>query len=220
MTDRAQQSRVKVSAVLLAAGESRRMGELNKLELEVGGVPLVRRTAKTLLASGVQEIVVVTGHEVGRTHELLAGLPLRLVHNENYTEGQMTSVHKGLAALGQACDGVMICLSDLPLLEADDVNTLIAAFGKRSHGSVLVPTFEGKRGNPIILAHEHRAAILAGERNLGCKRLIEKNPQLVSSFEMPNNHVVVDLDTPSDYEAIAGKRYKVQDTRGKQQVHG
>ena len=190
---------VKVSAVLLAAGESRRMGEINKLELEVEGVPLLRRSANTLLGSALQEIVVVSGHEAERTTSLLDGLPLHIVYNENYTEGQMTSVHKGLASLSQDCDGVMICLTDLPLLEAEDVNALIEAFARREHGSVLVPTFEGKRGNPIILASEHIAAILSGERNLGCKRLIEKNPELVATHAMANNHVVVDLDTREDY---------------------
>lgn len=202
MANTAHQVSHPVSAVLLAAGESRRMGEVNKLELEFAGVPLVRGTAMTLLTSGLQEVVVVIGHEAERTRELLDGLALRLVYNENYREGQMTSVHKGLAALQQPCDGVMICLSDLPLLEAGDVNTLIEAFVNRKHGSVLVPTYQGQRGNPIILAHEHREAILAGERNLGCKRLIEKNPALVCGFEMPNNHVVVDLDTPEDYRTL------------------
>lgn len=196
----------KVSAVLLAAGESRRMGEVNKLELMVNGIPMLRRTAATLMASKLQEIVVVLGHQAEKASAILEDLPLKFVYNKDYRNGQMTSVYQGLSSLSQACDGVMICLSDQPLLQTDDVNILIDAFNQLGHGdshaSVLVPTYQGKRGNPIILDYRHRQQILNGERNLGCKKLIEKNPELVSSYEMNNNHVVVDLDTPEEYAVL------------------
>ncbi len=193
-----------VSAVLLAAGESRRMGEINKLELLVDGIPLLRRTAEVLLASDLQEIVVVLGHQADTAGAILEGLPLNFVYNENYLDGQMTSVYQGLLSLSQPCDGVMICLSDQPLLQKDDVNALIDAFGKRSHGSVLVPTYQGKRGNPVVIDYQQRQEVLNGECNLACKKLIEDNPELVSGFEMSNNHVVVDLDTPEEYVALTG----------------
>jgi len=191
-----------VSAVLLAAGESRRMGEVNKLGMLVDGVPLLRRTAQTLLASRLKEVVVVIGHEADMSRSLLDGLPLSPVFNEKYREGQMTSVYEGLKALQEPCDGVMICLSDQPLLEREDINFLIDAFENRSGGSILVPTYQGKRGNPIVLEYQHRESILKGDRNLGCKRLIEKNPDLVATVEAETNHVVVDLDTPQDYLSL------------------
>jgi molybdenum cofactor cytidylyltransferase len=192
----------RVSAILLAAGESRRMGELNKLELPVCGEPLLRRTARTLLASRLIEVVVVLGHEAARARRLLDGLTVTVVENRQYHAGQMTSVWLGLDALDVACEGVMVCLADQPLLTAADINALIDGFGQRRRGSVLVPVFAGQRGNPIILAQEHRAEILDAERNLGCRRLIERNPGLVTTIEMPNDHVVFDLDTPGDYAAL------------------
>lgn len=194
-----------VSAVLLAAGESRRMGEVNKLELLVDGIPLLRRTAEVLLASGVQEIVVVLGYQADKAGAILEGMPLNFVYNENYLDGHMTSVSQGLLSLSQPCDGVMICMSDRPLLETEDVNALIDAFGKRSHGSVLVPTYQGKRGNPIVIDYQQRQEVFNGERDLACQNLIENDPELVSSFEMSNNHVVVDLDTPEEYAALMGR---------------
>jgi molybdenum cofactor cytidylyltransferase len=180
------------------------MGELNKLELSVRGEPLLRRTVRTLLASRLMEVIVVLGHEAARARQLLDGLTVTAVENRRYHDGQMTSVWLGLDALSVACDGVMICLADQPLLTAADINLLIDAFGHRSRGSVLVPVFAGQRGNPIILAHEHRAAILDAEHNLGCRRLIERNPGLVTTIDMPNDHVVFDLDTPGDYAALQG----------------
>ena len=192
----------RVSAILLAAGESRRMGGRNKLELTIDDLPLVSHTAHTLLASRLAELVVVLGHEAERVRSHLEGLPLTLVVNPHYREGQMTSVHAGLAALSGRCDGVMVCLSDQPLLESADINRLIDAFNSRKRGSVLVPTYEGRRGNPIVLAYAHREAILSGNRNLGCKRFIERNPELVETFEMDSDHVLFDLDTPDEYREL------------------
>lgn len=193
-----------VSTILLAAGESRRMSGINKLMLAVEGEPLLRRTVKTLLASRLGEMVVVLGHQAEEARILLHGLEVRTVVNNHYREGQMSSVHCGLEALTRPCDGVMICLTDQPLLTAQDIDVLIDAFGRRS-ASILVPTYEGRRGNPIVLAYGHRAAILGGGRNLGCKRLIERNPELVTTVEMDTDHVVFDLDTPEDYASLQAR---------------
>jgi molybdenum cofactor cytidylyltransferase len=188
-----------VSAILLAAGESRRMAPANKLELQVGGEPLVRRSAKTLLASRLDEVVVVLGYQAEAVGALLAGLNLALVYNEQYAQGQMSSVHCGLEALSNPGEGIMICLSDQPLLTPRDIDLLIDAFLTRRRGSILVPTYRGRRGNPIVIANAHREEILSGGRNLGCKRLIERNPDFVTTVEMDSEHVVSDLDTLQDY---------------------
>lgn len=188
-----------VSAILLAAGESRRMGAVNKLTLPIDGQPLLRHSVRTLLASRLQEVVVVLGHEADQAARLLKDLAVTRVYNERYAEGQMSSVHCGLEALADTCEGVMICLADQPLLTSADIDALIEAFGRREQGSILVPTHRGRRGNPIVLAYAHRDEILGGGRNLGCKRLIERNPELVTTLEMDTAHVVFDLDTPEDY---------------------
>jgi molybdenum cofactor cytidylyltransferase len=190
----------RVSAILLAAGESRRMGSVNKLTLPIDGQPLLRHSVRTLLASRLQEVVVVLGHEADRAARLLEDLDVTRAYNERYAEGQMSSVHRGLEALADACEGVMICLADQPLLTPEDIDALIEAFGRREQGSILVPTHRGRRGNPIVLAYAHREEILGGGRNLGCQRLIERNPGLVTTLEMDTEHVVFDLDTPEDYE--------------------
>ena len=197
-----------VSAVLLAAGESRRMGAPNKLALPVEGQPLLRRTATTLLDSEVGEIVAVLGHESGRAREMLRDLPLKLVDNPHYRDGQMSSVHCGLAALEQPAEGVMICLADQPRLTAPDVNFLVERYLKACTLPVLVPVFEGRRGNPIVIAYAQRAAILAGDRNLGCRRLIEKQPELVWPCVVDSDHYTEDIDTPEDYRRLAGEDEK------------
>ncbi len=195
-----------VAAVLLAAGESRRMGTTNKLSLMVGGQALLRRTAETLLGARLTEIVVVLGHQAEIAQSLLADLPLQAVQNPRYRDGQMTSVRTGLEALTGGFEAVMICLADQPLLESADIDHLIDAYQADPESSVLIPVHRGQRGNPIVLAYAHREAILGEYRNLGCRHFIDRNPELVTTLEVDSSHYVVDLDTPQDYAAFEGSR--------------
>ncbi len=194
----------RVLAILLAAGESRRMGAMNKLLLEVEGEPMVRRVARTLLASRLSGIVVVLGHDREAVADALSDLPLETVFNARYRDGQVTSVRAGIAALdGPPADGIMVCLSDQPLLEAGDIDFLIDAFAARHGRSIVVPYFGGARGNPIVFPAAYRRDILEGGMNVGCRHLVDRNPDKVSIVEAPNDHFVRDVDGPGDIQAIA-----------------
>jgi molybdenum cofactor cytidylyltransferase len=198
-------ARMSIGAVLLAAGESRRMGGINKLLLEINGVPLVKRTLFALSGSGVDELVVVLGHDADRIEPLLADFPVTLVRNPDHASGQMSSVHAGLAALRGDFDAILVALADQPLLNGQDVTALIGAFKKRERGSVVVPTYQGARGNPIILAGAVRDEILASGANLGCRRFIETHPELAASFEVGNDHYTFDLDTREDIARLEAR---------------
>lgn len=191
----------RLSCVLLAAGLSARMGAENKLLITIEGQSLVRRTAELLVNYGLDEIVVVLGHEASLVSNELLGLPLTLVENHHYQEGQMTSVYAGIKALSKKTDGIIICLSDLVLLEKVDLRAMHLAFDE-CKTSILVPQYLGERGNPIILAYSQRQAILNGEKNLGCRKLIQKQPQEITVFEADNDHVTFDLDTPEALESL------------------
>lgn len=195
-----------IAGVLLAAGESRRMGARNKLALPVNGKPLLRRTAETLLGSSLTKLVVVLGHERPMVSTLLTGLAVDTVYNPRYREGQMTSVHAGLATLEDSYGGVMIALADQPLLESADVDLLIDAFQRDRERSILVPVHRGRRGNPVILANRHIKTVLEGGQKLGCRRFIDNNPELVNRLEVGSEHFVVDLDTAEDYAALGNCR--------------
>ncbi len=175
------------------------MGAENKLLLPIDGEPVVRQVARRLLACGLAEFVVVLGFEADLVAHALDGLVLRTVVNPDHLDGQMTSVHTGLAALSAPVDGIMICLADQPFLEAGDYRALIEAFAREDEKSVVVPTHGGRRGNPIVLAAAHRDEILARGANLGCKRFIARNPDLVATVEFETDGFVRDIDTPADY---------------------
>jgi molybdenum cofactor cytidylyltransferase len=202
MENRTNPSEHSLSAIVLAAGLSRRMGGRNKLLLTVGGEPVVFRSVVTLLDVPLAEVVVVTGHEAAKIEEALASLPVRFTRNAHYEEGQMTSVRAGLEALSKPTQAVMVCLADQPLLTSQDVAAIAGAFFDRPGCSVLVPTFEGVRGNPIVLARESIAQILARGANFGCKQFLAQNADLVTTAPMSTRRVLVDLDRPEDYTAL------------------
>jgi molybdenum cofactor cytidylyltransferase len=194
------------SAVLLAAGLSRRMGGPNKLLLPVAGQPLVARSLDTLLASGVAEVVVVLGHEAERVRAALAPLAAsgvaRFVENPEYESGQVSSVRTGLAGLNEVVDGVMICLADQPALTAVDLNDVQRGFVERPRGDFLVPVYEGQRGNPVVLAWSAVREVLEQGTNLGCRHFMDRHEARVFRWQAPNDHVLKDLDQPADYAAL------------------
>jgi CTP:molybdopterin cytidylyltransferase MocA len=112
-------------------------------------------------------------------------------------------VRAGLAALSGSFDAVIIAPADLPLIGASDLTELIGAFKKRPAGHVVVPVVNGQRGNPIILDDVALAQILASDTNLGCRHLIERQPELVHAFETANTRFVTDLDTVEDVQELA-----------------
>jgi len=207
-----------LSAIVLAAGLSRRMGPRNKLLLPVDGVPLVRRSVTVVLGHPFVEVVVVTGHEAPLIEAALGGLTVRVVHNPRYEEGQMTSVRAGLEALSArgardvgdaSARGVMVCLADQPALTTEDLGTVADAFLARVACPVLVPTFGGARGNPIVLGWPSLESILSRGANFGCRQFVAKNADVVTTFEMPNDHVLTDVDRPEDYAALGASSARV-----------
>ena len=182
------------------------MNGVNKLLLPFAGKPLIRRSVETLIESGITQPIVVLGHQADRVREALAGLPVQLVENANFRDGQETSVRTGLAALPAALEGVMICLGDQPSLTAADLREVQAAFRARKRGAALVPMYAGQRGNPIVLDRSGLEAILARGGKFGCRQLTTHHSDLVEPYEMSTDHVIRDLDRPEDVATYADLR--------------
>jgi molybdenum cofactor cytidylyltransferase len=205
-----------VSAVVLAAGMSTRMGR-NKLLLNFRDKPLVVHAVDTLLASTVSEIIVVLGHESEKVWDQLEEYVgpgpgkaqkrrVRLVSNPDYREGLSTSVRTGVQAVSPESDAIMIYLADQPLLEPVDVDRIIEglAAAKAESKMIVVPFFKGERGNPVILHASLRDSILGIVGDVGCKGVIKQYPEKVYGIEMENDHVVRDVDDAQAYERLVG----------------
>jgi molybdenum cofactor cytidylyltransferase len=194
--------RLRIGAVLLAAGEGRRMGGVAKSLIRLQGVPLISRQLVALSGAGVDEVVVVTGHARKAVERQVQSFPVTLVHNEGHAHGQESSVRAGLAALSGSFDAVLVAPADLPLIGAGDLTELIGAFKRRVAGHVVVPVVNGQRGNPIVLDELAHAQILVSATNLACRHLIERQPELVSPYETNNTRFITDLDTLEDVQAL------------------
>lgn len=194
-----------VSAIVLAAGMSARMGQ-NKLLLLFKGKPLIAHAVDILLASEIDEIIVVLGNEADKVQEKLRGRQVRLIENPDFREGLSTSVRAGVTAVSRQADGIMVYLADQPLLESADVNRILRAFvhAKDAGKSIVVPFFDRQRGNPVLLDSSYREAILGVVGDVGCKGVIKRYPDQVFVLQMESDHVIRDMDTIEEYEAVLG----------------
>jgi CTP:molybdopterin cytidylyltransferase MocA len=155
--------RLRIGAVLLAAGEGRRMGGVAKPLIRLQGVPLISRHLVALSGASVDDVVVVTGHARHAIEDAVRNFVVTLAHNDAHADGQQRSVHVGLAALGGSFNAVIIVLADQPLIGASDLTELIGAFKKRPAGHVVVPMVEGRRGNPVVIDDVALARVLASD---------------------------------------------------------
>lgn len=176
------------------------MGGRPKCLLELGGVPLIRRNLVALSGAGVDEVAVVLGHRADDVEPVLRDFPVTIVRNPDYAQGQMVSMHVGLAALSDRLDAIIVAMADQPLLNAQDVTELIGAFKRRGSASAVVPYVDGERGNPIVLDATVREAVLAGDVRFGCRHWLAANPERVLRLELANRHYCVDIDSPQDIE--------------------
>jgi molybdenum cofactor cytidylyltransferase len=190
----------RVAAVVLAAGRSTRMGAVNKMIAEIGGKPLVRIAAEQALASKAAPVIVVTGHERDKVEAALAGLNVRFAHNPDYAEGLGSSLRTGIAAVPAEADGVVVCLGDMPHVDAALIDKLIAAFDPEQGALVVVPTLEGRRGNPVIWARRFFPALRAVAGDVGARGMLAGVAEAVAEVPVTDVAVAVDVDTP---EALA-----------------
>jgi molybdenum cofactor cytidylyltransferase len=195
----------RIAALLLAAGKSSRMGS-NKMLAEIDGRPMIARTAQRLLSSRARPIVAVLGNQADEVDAALGKLPVERVRNPQFAEGLSTSLKRGLAALPSDVDGAVICLGDMPLIAGRDIDRLIVAFNPLEGRAIIVPTRNGKRGNPVLWARRFFAEMVSLAGDVGARHLIGEYADLVCEVEMDTDSVLVDIDTP---EALAGLRERL-----------
>lgn len=198
----AEQPGRQVAAIVLAAGRSSRMGGPNKLLAEIGGRPLVRIVAEAALASRARPVIVVTGHQRERVEAALAGLDVVLVHNPAYADGLSASLKAGIAAVPPAADGAIICLGDMPQVDARLIDRLLTAFDPERGALVAVPTIGGKRGNPVVWSRRFFSDLSTLTGDVGARGLIASYPEAVVEVATTDDAALTDVDTPDALDAV------------------
>lgn len=192
----------RIAAIVLAAGRSSRMGGPNKLLADVGGRPLVRIAAEEALASRARPVIVVTGHQRERVEAALAGLDVTLIHNPDFAEGLSASLKAGIAAVPADTDGAIICLGDMPQVDARLIDRLLAAFDPARGVFIVVPTVAGRRGNPVVLSRRFFPELAALGGDVGARGLIASHSDAVAEVAVTDDAAFTDVDTPEALDAV------------------
>jgi molybdenum cofactor cytidylyltransferase len=192
----------RVAAVVLAAGRSSRMGAVNKLTAEINRKPLVRIVAEQALASQASPVIVVTGHEREKVEAALAGLSVKLVHNPRYADGLGTSLKTGIAAVPDEADAAIVCLGDMPRVDAALMNQLIAAYDPERGALAVVPVIDGRRGNPVLWSRRFFPDLTAVEGDIGARNLIANYSEAVTEVPVTGGAAFTDVDTPESFSAV------------------
>jgi molybdenum cofactor cytidylyltransferase len=183
-----------IPAIVLAAGLSRRMGRPKPLQ-QLGEKTILQHVLADLSASGLNEVILVLGHEAERILPTIAGRGCRVVINRHYRQGMSSSIRRGLAAVDPRADGVMIVLGDLPFVSPRIVTSLLTAFGRGTHG-IVVPAHEGKRGHPVIFARRYWPELFALRGDVGGREVLLRHAGDVLQIEADTDSIVTDLDYP------------------------
>lgn len=200
---------LKISGIILAAGESRRMGR-PKLSLPWGESTIIESVVDHFLNCKVNELIVVVGGDQEPIKRALTSKPLRIVENPNYQEGMGASIRQGVEAASGRADAYLIGLGDQPLVTTDIIDRLIAAFTEERPG-IAVCAHEGRHGHPVIFSRTFRDALCGLKGDRGGRDLIKEHAAEVKKVEMGSRAIFVDIDTPEDYRALNGYSTSVQD---------
>lgn len=188
---------VKVSAILLGAGEAKRMG-VNKLALPWGKKTVFEHCLDTLLRSNVKEIVVVLSKKTKGMRRQLDGAGVKVVMNALFRSGMSTSIRRGIRAIDPTSEGILIALGDQPFLKTRTINALIRAF-VRGKGTIIVPSSQGRRGNPVIFDRKYEKELLSLRGDVGGRWIVERHPKDVWVVHVKSEGILKDIDTGDDY---------------------
>jgi molybdenum cofactor cytidylyltransferase len=186
-------------AIILAAGESRRMGEPKQL-LPFGGKTLLECVMDAFRSPRVDEIIVVLGHKAEEIARKLGAAPqVKIAKNQHYQQGMFTSVQAGLRALPEQAALVMIALCDQPRLQRVTVEKLIAEFEKKRH-KILIPMYEGRQGHPLLFRAKYAKEILALDESLTLKHFLAAHADNIARLSVSDEGVLIDIDDRTTYE--------------------
>ena len=187
-----------ISAILLAAGQSKRMNGENKLSKEIQGIPLIKHSVKNILASSIDELIVVLGHQKETIEKLInKNEKIKFVFNKDFESGIASSIKTGLNNLSEKTEAFFICLGDMPMVNQNIYNQLIKSINKRE---IIVPTYKGQQGNPVLFAKSMKEKIINISGDVGAKKILELNKDKILNLEINDQCVTKDFNTQDSFD--------------------
>jgi len=188
-----------ISAIVLAAGEAKRMGG-NKVLLPWQGKTLLEHVLSRLLHSQVDEIILVLGHEAERIREKISAQGIKIVVNPAYREGMSASLRRGLSIMDKRAEAFLVALGDQPGIHEEMINQLIEAFHKAlPRKNIVLPAYRSQPGHPVLFGIRYREEMGKLQGDVGGRQILADHPEDILSLEMDTDEVLQDIDTPEDY---------------------
>ena len=189
-----------VSAILLAAGESRRMGKPKQL-MPFGKSTILEQAIDNLLSSKISEVIVVLGHRAEEMIKTIATRPVKIAINPIYHQGMSTSIVTGLSLIDDRTQAVMLVLADQPLVDSKTINRLIEEFCKHNKG-IIVPVYQGRKGHPVIFSIKYKKELLGLTGDIGGKQIINQHPDDILKLAVEAESINIDIDNMNDYQSL------------------
>ena len=190
---------MKVSAIILAAGQSSRMENGNKLLLPINEIPMISHVCNTVLTAGLDPVVVVTGFESDLVTQAIPTAINDIIYNSHWQSGMASSIYEGLSALPQNVDGNMIVLGDMPMISKDTLTLLIDEFSVQHGNHIIYPIYEDRQANPVIFPKKYFQEILSTTGDRGCKKVLKQYPDDAVGVSIGSPEVAFDCDNEDDY---------------------
>jgi molybdenum cofactor cytidylyltransferase len=184
-----------IAAIVLAAGQGTRFGQMPKMLAQLDGKPLVRHAVEAALGSSVNAVIVVVGHREAEVRQALGGLPVTLAPNPDYADGLSTSLRAGFAMRPEEAEACVIMLGDMPRVTSSLVDGLVSAWREAGRPAAALPVQNGRRGNPVLLSVALAGEIAELTGDVGAGPLLQAR-QDVLEWAVEDPAVALDVDTP------------------------
>lgn len=189
-----------VSAILLAAGQSKRMVGENKLTKKILGVPLIKHSVKNILAASIDELTIVLGYQKEIIEKLIdKNEKIKFVFNKDFESGMASSIKTGLNNLSKKTEAFFICLGDMPMVSHDIYNQLIKS---KDNKEIIVPTYKGQQGNPVLFNKSMKEKVLNITGDAGAKKILELNKDKILNLEINDQSITKGFDTQDNFNSF------------------
>ena len=189
-----------ISTILLAAGQSKRMDGENKLTKEIKGIPLIKLSVKNILASSIDELIIVLGHQKEIIEELIDKKEkIKCVFNKNFESGMASSIKTGIDNLSDKTGAFFICLGDMPMVNHDIYNQLIKS---KDNKKIIVPTYKKQQGNPVLFDKSMKEKVIDVSGDVGAKKILELNKDKILNLEINDQNITKGFNTQGDFSSL------------------
>ena len=189
-----------ISAILLAAGQSKRMDGENKLVKKIKDTSVIKHSVRNIMSSSIDELIIVLGYQKEIIEKIIdKNKRIKFVFNRDFESGMASSIKTGLNNLSEKTEAFFICLGDMPMVNHDIYNKLIKS---KDNKEIIVPTYKRQQGNPVLFAKSMKEKIMDIAGDIGAKKILELNKDKILNLEINDQSITKGFDTQNDFNSL------------------